>query len=415
VLAVVALVFGAGPALAFTQDDFFDDSALQEIRIAISNRYWEALRANVQENTYYPADLTWRGITVRNIAIRSRGSGTRSETKPGIHVDLNRYVSNQQLFGLTAFDLKNMHTDPSLLRESVAMKLHRRMGVPASREAHARLYVNNEYAGLYVLAETVDRAFVSRVFGAHEADVEKGGYLFEYRWRFVYGFEYLGPDLRAYAALFEPQTRETDAIVNLYGPIEDAIRAINEAPDEDVGTAVGQHIDLAGFMKFLAVELFTVEWDGLTGNWGANNFYLYRFREASPARLIPWDRDHAFVWDGVNASAFISAPIGLRVDTNVLARRMLADARLRQIFLTALMDCAGMAAEPGGDDGRGWLEREIDRQARLIAPAVADDPVFPFSWESFQAEVDFLERFARSRPTFVSCEVRQTEGAAGCQ
>jgi len=407
VFAAGALAFSATPARAQSQADFFDDTALQEVRLAISDRDWQALKANFMLNTYYAADLTWRGMTVRNVGIRSRGGGTRSGTKPGLRIDINRYLSNQEFVGLKAFELKNMDTDPSLLRETLAMKVFAQMGITAPREAHARLYINNEYVGVYVIVESVDRTFVTQNFGALEGQVENGGFLFEYQWVVPYEFEYLGSDLKAYAPLFQPQTRDTAAIVDIYGPLEELIRTLNESSDEDFEAAVSKYLDLPELMKYLAVELFTVEWDGLAGNWAANNFYLYRFRQTGRSQLIPKDRDHAFIWDGVDAADFIDAPIMLRLDTSVLARRALNVPDLRSTFLDTLSRAASVATAPAANDPRGWLEREIDREASQIASSVAADPVFPFTADDFQNEVNFLLRFARTRPAVVACQVAQ--------
>ena len=66
----------AGTVSAQTQDAFFRDDLLQDIRLTISARDWQTLKANAELNTYYPADLTWNGITVRNVGIRSRGNTT---------------------------------------------------------------------------------------------------------------------------------------------------------------------------------------------------------------------------------------------------------------------------------------------------------------------------------------------------
>src|SRR4029450_7771500 len=198
-----------------------------------------------------------------------------------------------------------------------------------------------------------------------------------------------GGDLRASAPLLEPQTHETDAISALYGPIEEMIRAINESSDEDFAATVGKYLDTSLFLKYLAVEMFTVEWDGFAGNWETNNFYLYRSRQTDRSQLIPKDRDHAFNWDGANAADFIDAPIALRLDTNVLTRRAMGMPQLRQIFLDAPGARASMAAAPPPDDPRGWLEREVDRESRQIASAVAEDPVLPFSFDAFHADVHF--------------------------
>src|SRR5262245_34549094 len=168
-LAAGVLAASAAMASAQTQDEFFDDSSLQDVRITISERDWSDLKAHFDENIYYAADLTWRGVTLRNVGIRSRGGGTRNGTKPGLRVDVNHYVSNQEFLGLKAFELKNMATDPSLLRETVAMKLYAQMGIPVPREAHARLSINNQYAGVFVIVEAIDRTFLSRTLGASEA------------------------------------------------------------------------------------------------------------------------------------------------------------------------------------------------------------------------------------------------------
>jgi spore coat protein CotH len=384
-------------ASAQTQDALFSDAVLQDVRLAISSRDWETLKARASEDTYYPADVIWNGVTVRNVGIRSRGASTRNGIKPGLRVDINHYVASQEFLGLKAFVLDNMYSDDSLVRESVTMKMFAKMAFPAPREAHARLFVNNEYVGVYVLSESIDRTFIGRVFGAAEANVENGGYLLEFEHVAPYHFEYLGPDLLAYAGLFKPQTRDTDSAVNVYGPLVDMIRTINESSDEDFAAAVGRYLDLQQIVKYVAIEEFIVEWDGLVGFAGMNNFYLYRSWQTGQSQLIPKDKDAAL------ASANDS--ILLRVDTNVLVRRALNVPELRQAFLEALLSCAAFADEPGVDDPRGWLEREADGETRQIAQAVSEDPVYPASFEEFEATVDQLLDFARTRSAVVRAQL----------
>ena len=397
---IAGMLCAAVPAAARaqSQDELFDDASLQEIRLVVSARDWQALRANPELNTYYRADLKWKNVTVRNVGIRSRGSGTRNGIKPGLKVDVNRYISNQQFLGLRGFVLDNNYTDSTIVREAVTMKMFARMNIPAPREAHARLFVNNEYAGVYTIVEAIDRTFVGRAFGASEADLERGGYLFEYKYVFPYDFSSLGPDLEAYAALFEPQTRDTDSMAALYQPIQELVRLVNETPDQDFASTVGKYLDLPLLMKHLAVETFMVDWDGLVGNWQMNNFYLYRFRDSTRAQLIPWDKDMTFL--------FADMPITFRFDTNVLARRALDVPALKTAYFDALRECARIAAEGATEeDPRGWLEREVARQLAIVSPAVSADPLFPFAMEQFETDSAGLEEFARVRAPFVGCEL----------
>ena len=59
-----------------------------------------------------------------------------------------------------------------------------------------------------------------------------------------------------------------------------------------------------------------------------------------------------------------------------------------------------------GGDGPGWLEREVDRLAALVAPAVAADPVAPFTFAEFEGNVGWLRDFLRTRTLFVDCAAR---------
>ena len=52
----------------------------------------------------------------------------------------------------------------------------RRLGIESPREAHARFFVNDEYAGLYTIVESVDKSYLQRVYG------EDNGYLYDYEY-----------------------------------------------------------------------------------------------------------------------------------------------------------------------------------------------------------------------------------------
>lgn len=393
-ISAVVIACASSSVSAQTQDAFFQENVLQDVQLRISERDWQALKATFDQDTYYPADLTWHGVTVRNVGIRSRGNTTRNGTKPGLHVDINRYISNQEFLGLKAFVLDNAYSDASLVHESVTMKMFARLGLPAPREAHARLFVNNEYVGVYVIVESIDRTFIARLFGAAEADVERGGYLYEYQWLRPYGFEELGPTLEPYAALFTPKTRESDSMAALYNPIRDLVLAISEDSSVEL-SEVRAKLDVERALKYLAIENFMAETDGLVGEWGLHNFHLYRFQDGQPAQLIPWDKDAAF------SSAH--HPIDYHLEANVLVARAMAVPELQAVYVNTLLACAAVAEEPDAADQRGWLEREVDRETSLIRSAVESDPVTPFSFDQFEGEINRLVQFARSRSGIVRC------------
>lgn len=315
------------PALAWAQtptdSDLFDDTVLHEIRFNMHPADWTRLRRDFADNTYYPTDVTWRGITVADAGIRSRGFGSRNGIKPGLRVDIDRFEDGQEFLGIKSFILKPNVQDPSQMHERLAMQFYRPLGLPAPREAYTRLFVNGEYAGLYAIVESPDKHYLNRVFG------ENDGYLYQYEWVAPYRFEYLGADPNRYVpSPFQPQTHEerpdADVLVSM-------IRQMNEASDADFATALAPYLDLKKFMTHLAVETFLAEGDGILGVTGLANFYLYRFDKKNLFQFLVWDKDRTF--SDPEQSIFRN------FNDNVLARRA---------FLETLLRCAVLAGQQQG-------------------------------------------------------------------
>ena len=380
----------AGDARAQTTDDFFNGDALQRIDLSMNSRDWAALKANFRANDYYPADMRWQGQTVRNLGIRSRGLGSRNANKPGLRVDIDRYESDQTFLGLKSFILDNMTQDASGMHERIAMRLFAMMGIAAPREAHVQLFVNNEYAGLYAIVESIDKRLLARVFGNNSTGTENDGYLFEYKYSTPWYFDDLGSSLDPYAALLGPVTHENASSFELYDPVQQMIRAINSGADDQFMSTVGVYIDLPLFMRYVAVQSFIAEWDGTLGYAGVNNFYLYRFEHSTRSQWIPWDEDNAF--------RAVDYPILPGYEQNVLMRRAMNVPELRAAFIDGLQTAAAFG---------GWLEGEVQLERGLISESMRADTVKPFTNDDFEVGADALQTFARSRTSFVQCEIRK--------
>lgn len=383
----------------------FDDTRLHDIGLTLNPRDWAGLKADFQLNTYYPAHFTWRDRVVTNVGIRSRGTGSRSGSKPGLRVDFNRFDGAQHFLGLKSVILRNNVQDPSQLRERLAMHLFASLGRPAPREAHARLLVNGEYAGVYSVVEAIDKVFLGDRFG------QDGGYLYEYDYDpndVPYRFEYRGPQASAYSPKpFKPVTHELDPNP---APLAEMVRAIAEAPDSDFQRAVSEYLHLEGFVAHAAIDAFLGEIDGVLGDWGMNNFYLYRFPGTNVATLVPWDKSEAFR-AGANASIWRNVDDVPPPARNVLMVRAMREPSLRGVYLDTLAWCAKIAGapEPGTAGGSaGWLEREVRRGADQIREAVREDRAAPFSFDDFEAEVGRLIDFARERSDIVRDAVRRS-------
>jgi spore coat protein CotH len=379
-LAALGIEAGAQSA-----DDLFDPTTLHEIRLLINARDLRALHEQYLENTYYTADFYWRDVHVRNVGVRSRGSGSRNPVKLGLRIDFNRFVTGQHFAGLASLVLDNLWQDASMLRERTAMAFFARMGHPASRESFARLYINDEYQGVYAMVEPVDAQYVARTFG------DPSGFVYEYHWLEPYYFGNLGDDLAAYESRFEAQTHRTDPPAVLYGPVRDMVQQINAPLDSTWRTTVDSYVDLRQFVEHAAIEAFLSELDGAIGYAGLNNFYLYRQPSSTRHAFIPWDRDNAF--QDVESSVF------QRVRENLLLERAFGFADLQAHYLDVLERAANAATQDG------WLEHEILAAASLTREPAMQDPLKPYSNNMQNDAVTFLLDFARRRPAQVLAEV----------
>jgi spore coat protein CotH len=298
---------------------------------------------------------------------------------------MSRYTTGQTFAGLSAIVLDNLWQDPSMIRERLAFSFFERLGLGAPRESYCRLFINNEYQGLYTITEEIDGPFAQRVTG------ETGGTVFEFHYSST--LQWRAEDLGAYEnykPLFEARTHTRDADTLLYTPIQQLFQEVN-GPDDAVWLErVAQYIDLNQFMTYVGIEQFIAENDGILGFAGMNNFYLYRSPGTTRHRLFVWDKDQSFL--------FADSPIAT-TDANVLFRRAMAYPELRETYLQTLEQCARLSQT---DD---WLPLEIDRLVGIVFDAARADTKKQFSNDQFDEAVQSLRDFAARRPRQVLDEV----------
>lgn len=385
--AAIALFIAAGSAVpAQEAADLFDPSVLHEIRLSIANRDLQQLRETYLENTYYAADIQWGGVKLRNVGIRSRGRSSRDQAKLGLQVDFNRYITGQRFLGLKALVLDNLWQDPTMIRERISMAVFARMGLPAPRVAFAKVFINNEYLGVYGLVEAIDSVFLKRTFGESE------GFLFEYKHQKDYHGAYLGDELDPYKRFFEPRTNEKQPDSVLYSPFRDMFREVSQPRDSVWHTRLAEYIDVEQLLKYVAVESYLTDDDGFLGADGMSNFYVYRAADSNVHRLIPWDKDLTL--------RHPQQYVVTRVEENELFRRLLSYRSARLFFYRQV---EAVARSVHQDD---WLRNEVTQSVKLIAAAAQEDALKPVSNEDMTAALRELAKFVRQRSQFVRNDLK---------
>ncbi len=122
--------------------------------------------------------------------------------------------------------------------------------------------------------------------------------------------------------------------------------------------------------------------------------------------LLPWDTDHSFT--------DASVPVGFRMDTTVLTRRIMEHPLLRDTYRLAVQECAQLLAQPAATDARGWLEREFAWLFANVGPSVAEDRFTQFDYDEFVQEQPILLNLARTRPAYLLCQIANGATSAAC-
>jgi spore coat protein CotH len=382
--ALVAAAVGlwAAGGAAFAADPMFSQARLHEVRIVMDPADWQALRNNYLSNQYYAVNISIDGEVVQQAGIRSRGSGSRNETKPGLKVDFNKYIKTQEFHGYKTLVLDNLNQDPALMRERLAFAVFEAMGIAAPQIAHGRLTVNDEYWGLYTLVEPVSKPFLKARIG------QESGNLFDYEYDGAWDLTYRGEEPGAYVPVpFQPQTNEDK--LDPSGLVA-FVRAINELPEASFSRDIASWIDIDKFLTYLAVENALAEYDGMVGDFGVNNFYLYQYGGQNRFVFIPWDKETNLtsdVW-----------PVTRRIETNVLTRKLLSDPAQQRFYLAAVRRAAGFVNER-------WLGPLLEQTYTQVREAALTDTKKQVTNDEFELAVGGLRAVVSARERDILAQI----------
>ena len=411
VVLLLTAAVAAHCGTAFAQvlaNPFLDDSKVQVINLTMAPADWASLQQNYLLDIYYRATFVWNGIG-EDVGVRSHGGASRSPVKPNLDVNFARYNKTQTLLGLPLVVLKANNQDPSNLREWISMKLFRKMGIPAPREAPAQVFLNGQVLGFYYIVEHLDETFLQRNFG------ESGGYLYEYQSYspLDYDFSNLGTDPTLYAQFLDLKTSQAAPDLQTFTNLVQAINLPANSPItyDPFIAALCQYLDPKQFLTYGATEQVLSSADSLIGGQqGMNNFDLYQFQGTTVYYFIPWDKDMTFsdaardIFDGISNGPNI----------NLLAARLAAIPQYLQVYLNALVRAANLLGGTGG-----WADLELSREFDVIQAAALNDPNRPCVGDmvaicgnpDFETSVQGLHQILITRSSFVISEAT----AAGWQ
>ena len=233
-------------------------------------------------------------------------------------------------------NLNNNYTDATNMKEALIYDMYQYLGADASLYNYAKLSVNGEYWGVYLALEAVEDSFLLRNYGVQDGELYKpdsmnigGGKDFgdfnaddidfgdlnlgdmtlpdrnaapaEQKTAAAgerpaddFGFgggkggfsmsgggadlNYTDDELDSYETIWEGEI--TDTTKAAHKRVVTALKNISE------GNALEDYMDVDDLLRYMAVHVFSVNEDSLSGMM-AHNYYLYE--AGGKLNLIPWD------------------------------------------------------------------------------------------------------------------------------
>ena len=279
----------------------FNDTIVPVIKIELEQDSLDALLmpGNEYSDHEYPARFIFihsqETDTLENVGFRLRGNTSRVSQKKSFKVSVNSFFGGRNFYGSEKLNLNGEHNDPSIIRTKLCSELFRDMNVPASRTNHVKLYVNDEYKGLYINVEHIDEEFAEHRFN------NKNGNLYKCLW--PASLEYIDDNPDSYKfehdgrRAYELKTNET---LDDYSDLAHFIDILNNTPIENLPDSLEPVFNVNAYLQELAVEILAGHWDGYSYN--KNNFYLYHNQLTDKFEFLPYDVDNTFGidWFGID-------------------------------------------------------------------------------------------------------------------
>lgn len=344
-------------------DHIFDPTRVHTIEVTLADDAVNSLES--APYTQVEGGLAFEGAWFPRVGVSIKGvyGSLRSvHAKVALKFDMNDY-EDHHLRGLEHLTLNNMVQDPSAVHEAVGYEFLRSLGLPAPRTGWARLILNGEDRGFYLIVETIDERFLARWYA------DPTGRL----WEGAYGVDLQADELELFQYDSGPDPID---LTNL-----EAISEILAGAPTDTGiAALEERVDLDQLLNLLAFEAVALHWDGYST---ANNYRLYE-DPTGRMTMIPWGLDQTWIdyyldpWGGYGLMfQFCIANTECRVRYDDALVRM-ADA----------MDAAR-------------LDERVEDLVLLVRPELATDTFREYAMETHVTYVNATLTTMRDYPTAV--------------
>lgn len=375
-------------SMAYESALFGTDEPIQ-IDIRMAQEEWEEMLDTATAEEYHSCDVLINDQQICNVGVRPKGNTSLSAIASdpdtdrfSLKLEFDHYVEGQTCLGLDKLILNNNYADATNMKEAVVYDMYQYLGADASLYNYAEISVNGEYLGVYLALEAVEESFLLRNYGTggggNGADLN-----------------YADDELSSYSDIWDGEVTNTGKAD--HRRVVTALRNISE------GTNLEKYLDVDNILKYMAVHVFSVNLDSLSGNM-AHNYYLYEYN--GMLNILPWDYNLSF--GGMNqepdsnASEVVNDAVDTPFQMTAFFDALLENEEYRSRYHEYLRELSQEYV-------LGGRFQEVYQRIRgQIDTLVETDPTALYSYEEYEAGAEMLYRTVMLRAESVNGQIGGT-------
>ena len=439
---IAAAAGETGVTMAY-ETALFDTSSVLEVNIRMDEADWNDMLASATAEEYYQCDVEIGGTTFYRVAIRPKGNTSltsiaRDPTtdRYSFKLEFDHYVDGQTCFGLDKLILNNNYADATNMKEALIYDMYQYLGADASLYNYAKLSVNGEYWGVYLTLEAVEDSFLLRNYGVQDGELYKpesmdmgggrdpGG---DFKADDMDFGNMTPPDMDREDAPQPPDSSEerpaenfdfpggkggfsmggggadlnyTDDELDSYetiwdGEITDTTKAdhqrvVTALKNISEGTELETYMDIDNLLRYMAVHVFSVNEDSLSGSM-AHNYYLYE--SGGKLNLIPWDYNLSLGGMGRSndATSVVNSAIDNAFSGTTFFDTLMENETCHSQYYAYLQQLVSEYIDGGGFDAF------YARVRSQIDTLVESDPTAFYSYDEYLTAVETLYQVVKLR------------------
>ncbi len=368
---------------AKTARSFFDKKTLGEIRLTFQAKNWN----DALDSMRLYGEGMMSGVAIvdgqryDNVGVRFRGNNSyqMGMKRNPFEIKLNQNDPEQNHQGYTSIKLSSALRDPSMVREVLFHEIAAKY-MPSPQASYTKLFVNDEYVGVFINLESVDGQFLNNHFGSSGNPLFKAGV--DYKPEIdannckqnIFGSLEYEENVDCYLNNFEMKSD--------HGWVD--LRNLSKVLNQDI-SKIEQVLDVDRALWMLALNNVMVNLSSYSGNYSIN-YYLYK-DDNGHFQPVHWDLNLGFgSYKNIGTGSDLDLRELQRLDPLLhadnpykpLISKLLADPLYRKIYLAHIRQIN----DENFVDGE-YEKRAQELQAMIVVP-FNDDKNKSYSLEDFQ-------------------------------